>query len=122
MNLQLLDGSVYSWNVSSIGNYQFDENPLGVDELLEKVNTWQVTVFPNPATNLLNVKYNLPTEDNISISIFDLQGKLLLEVNKGIRTKGEHEEILDISILPAGHYVCCISGQTNTISKNIIKQ
>jgi len=122
MNLLLLDGSVYSWNVSSIGNYQFDENPLGVDELLEKVNTWQVTVFPNPATNLLNVKYNLPTEDNISISVFDLQGKLLLEVNKGIRTKGEHEEILDISILPAGQYLCRISGQTNTISKNIIKQ
>ena len=122
MNLQLLDGSVYSWNVSSIGNYQFDENPLGVDELLNKVNTWQVAVFPNPATNLLNVKYTLPTDDKILISLFDLQGKLIFEVNKGNRKKGEHEESLDISILPAGQYVCRISGQTNTISKNIIKQ
>ena len=24
MNLQLFDGSVYSWNVSSIGHYQYD--------------------------------------------------------------------------------------------------
>jgi hypothetical protein len=122
MNLQLLDGSVYSWNVSSIGNYQFDENPLGVDELLNKANNWKVNVFPNPATNLLNVKYNLPAEDKILISVFDLQGKLLLEVNKSNRTKGEHEEILDISKFPAGQYVCRIIGQTNTISKNIIKQ
>jgi hypothetical protein len=122
MNLLLLDGSVYSWNVSSIGNYQFDENPLGVDELLNIANIWQVAVFPNPATNLLNVKYNLPTVDNILISVFDLRGKLLLEVDKGKRTKGEHEEILDISKLPAGQYVCRINRQTNTISKNIIKQ
>ena len=122
MNLQLLDGSVYSWNVSSIGHYQYDENSIGIDELLNKANAWQVSVFPNPATNLLNVRYNLPTEDMILISVFDLQGKLLLEVNKGNRSKGEHEETLDISSFPAGQYVCRISGQTNTISKNIIKQ
>jgi hypothetical protein len=122
MNLQLLDGSVYSWNVSSIGHYQYDENSIGIDELLNKVNAWQVAVFPNPATNLLNVRYNLPTEDKMLISVFDLQGKLLLEINAGNRAKGEHEETLDLSTLPAGQYVCRISGQTNTISKNIIKQ
>lgn len=122
MNLHLLDGSVYSWNVSSIGHYQFDEGNVGIDELLNKANTWLVAVFPNPANNLLNVKYNLPTDDMILISVFDLQGKLLLEINNGNRAKGEHEEILDISTLPVGQYVCRIIGQTNTISKNIIKQ
>ena len=122
MNLQLFDGSVYSWNVSSIGHYQYDENSIGIDELLNKANAWQVIVFPNPATNLLNVRYNLPTEDQILISVFDLQGKLLFEINKGNKAKGEHEETLDLSALPAGQYVCCISGRTNTISKNIIKQ
>jgi hypothetical protein len=122
MKLQLLDGSVYSWNVSSIGHYQYDENSIGIDELLNKANAWQVSVFPNPATNLLNVRYSLPTEDKMLISVFDLQGKLLLEINAGNRAKGEHEESLDLSKLPGGQYVCSISGQTNTISKNIIKQ
>lgn len=122
MNLQLLDGSVYSWNVSSIGHYQYDENSLGIDELLNKANLWQVSVFPNPANNVLNVRYNLPTEDKISMAVFDLQGKLLIETNVGERTIGKHEETLDLSTLPAGQYVCRISGQTNTISKNIIKQ
>ncbi len=122
MNLQLLDGSVYSWNVSSIEHYQFDENSIGIDELLTKANAWRVNIFPNPANNVLHVRYNLPTEDKILISVFDLQGKLLLEINAGNRAKGEHEESLDISTFPAGQYVCRISGQTNTISKNIIKQ
>ena len=122
MNLQLLDGSVYSWNVSTIGHYQYDENTIGIDELLNKANSWQVNVFPNPANNLLNIRYNLPAEDKITITIFDLQGKLLLETNAGARVKGEHQESLDISSLSAGQYVCRLSGQKNTISKNIIKQ
>jgi hypothetical protein len=122
MNLQLFDGSVYSWNVSSIGHYQYDENSIGIDELLNKANAWQVNIFPNPAYNVLNVRYNLPTDDKILISVLDLQGKLLLEINKGNRAKGEHEETFDISSLTAGQYVCSISGQKNTISKNIIKQ
>jgi hypothetical protein len=122
MNLQLLDGSVYSWNVSSIGHYQYDENSLGIDELLNKANAWQVSVFPNPATNLLNVRYNLPTDDKMLISVFDMQGKLFLEINKGNRSKGEHEETLDLRTLPDGQYLCRISGQNYTISKNIIKQ
>jgi hypothetical protein len=122
MNLQLLDGSVYSWNVSSIGHYQYDENSSGIDELLNKANTLQISVFPNPAINLLTVKYNLPTDDKMLISVFDLQGKLLIEIIKGNIAKGEHEENLDLSKFPAGQYVCRLSGQTNTISKNIIKQ
>jgi hypothetical protein len=122
MNLQLLDGSVYSWNVSSIGHYQYDENSLGIDELLSKANAWQVSVFPNPANNLLNVRYNLPTNEKITLAVFDLQGKLLLVINSGYKSKGENEESLDISSLPMGQYVCRISGQNNTISKNIIKQ
>ena len=32
MNLQLMDGSIFSWNVSSIGHYQYDENSIGIDE------------------------------------------------------------------------------------------
>jgi hypothetical protein len=122
MNLQLFDGSVYSWNVSSIGYYQYDENTLGIEELLNRANSWQVGVFPNPANNLLNIHYNLPVEDKIIIALFDLQGKILLETNAGARAKGEHLESLDISSLEAGQYICRISGQKNTISKNIIKQ
>ncbi len=122
MNLQLFDGSVYSWNVSSIGHYQYDENSIGIVDLLSKANEWMVNVYPNPATNLLNVKYNLPNEDKILISLFDIKGKLLLEINAGNQAKGEHEETLDLSTLPDGQYVCHISGQRNTISKNIIKQ
>ena len=122
MNLHLLDGSVYSWNVSTIDYYNYDETTVKIQELLNNVNTWQAIVFPNPVSNLLHLQFNLPNEDAIKITLYDLQGKLIMKKNIGKQSAGQHLEILDIAHIPAGTYVCSIAGQSNAISKRIIKQ
>ena len=33
MNLHLLDGSLYAWNVSTIGHYEYEETALNIEEL-----------------------------------------------------------------------------------------
>ena len=45
MNLHLLDGSLYAWNVSTIGNYEYEETALNTQELLDKANAWNLSVF-----------------------------------------------------------------------------
>ena len=121
MNFRLWDGSVYAWNVSTIGRYQYDESSLNVQEWLNNANDWQVVVFPNPTSTNLNVRYNLPMEDEITIALFDNQGKLILQKNFGKQVFGEHQEILDLTSIPQGNYVCRIKGQKNTIIKTVIK-
>ncbi len=121
MNLHLWDGSLYSWNVSTIGHYEYDETILNTQEWLNQANTWQVRVFPNPTSTVLNVRFQLPKEDQVSISLSDLQGKLLLTKNIGTKTAGEYLETLDLSELPQGNYLCRISGQQQTITKQVIK-
>ena len=122
MNLHLLDGSTYSWNVSTIGDYQYDETSLNVQEWLNNANTWEVNVFPNPTSSALTVRYNLPKADEVSIGLYDMQGKLILSKNTEKKAKGEHKEILDLTDVPLGTYVCRISGQKNTITKQLIKK
>jgi len=121
MNLHLWDGTVYAWNVSTIGHYQYDESSLNVQEWLNKVNAWEVVIFPNPTSTNLNVRYNLTKEDEITIALFDMQGKLILQKNFGKQVSGEHQETLDLTSIPQGTYVCRISGQQNTITKTVIK-
>ena len=41
MNLHFLDGTLYAWNVSTIGYYQYEESALGVEEVLGRGNAWQ---------------------------------------------------------------------------------
>ena len=122
MNLHLLDGSLYAWNVSTIGHYEYEEAPLNTQELLDKANAWNLTVFPNPTSTNLNVSFNLPKADEMSIALYDLQGKVVLEKKLGTKAMGKYQEVLNISALPNGIYVCRISGVHNSITKQIIKK
>jgi hypothetical protein len=122
MNLHLLDGSTYSWNVSTIGYYEYDQTPSNVEQLVDLANTWQAVVFPNPVNNSLQIRYLLPKADVVKIALYDMQGKLIVENNIGNQKEGQHQAMLDLSHINAGSYVCRITGQKASISKQIIKQ
>jgi hypothetical protein len=121
MNLHLWDGSVYSWNVSTISYYQYDESSLNIQEWLINANVWEVNLLPNPTSSALTVRFNLPQTDEVCIGIYDMQGKLILAKNLGKKETGEYQELLDLSDVPQGTYVCRISGRKNTITKQLIK-
>ena len=121
MNLHLLDGSVYGWNVSTIGDYQYNESSLNVQEWLNSANAWEVVIFPNPTSTNLNLRYNLPKDDEITIALFDMQGKLILQKSLGKQVSGEQQQTLYVSNLPEGSYVCRIKGQHQTVTKTVIK-
>ena len=122
MNLHLLDGSVYAWNVSTIGHYEYDETSLNLNEWISAANAWEVSVFPNPTNTNLHIRFNLPKEDEVSITLYDIQGKLILEKKMGNQISGEHQETLDLKNLIQGSYVCRITGKQNSITKQVIKQ
>jgi hypothetical protein len=121
MNLQLRDGSIYKWNVSSIGKYQYNKGSLNVKELLERINSWEVNIYPNPTSNEFNLSFNLPKEDEITISLYDIKGNLLKNIQLGKQPIGENKEVLDLSSLPSGTFLCRIIGQNNVITKKFIK-
>jgi hypothetical protein len=122
MQLHMNDGSIFSRNVSTIGHYQYSESSVNVENLLADLNDWNLQVFPNPTTDELNLRYHLPKEDKITLSIFDLQGKLILEQVAGEKLSGENQDIIDLRQIAAGTYICRISGKSNSISKQIIKR
>ena len=121
MNLHMLDGSVYAWNVSTIGYYQYDETSLNLQEWLNNANAREVTIFPNPTSSTLTVRFNLPLSDEVSIELYDIQEKLILTKSLGKKETGEHQEVLDLSNVSEGSYLCRLSGQKNTITKQLIK-
>ena len=122
MNLHFIDGSLYSWNVSMIGYYQYGESQVNVHEWLNQANAWEVSVYPNPTDARLNLKFNVPVADDFSLSLMDAQGKRILEKKLGSLPTGVHNEALDLCHLPQGIYVCRIAGRQHTITKQIVKQ
>jgi hypothetical protein len=122
MNLYLMDGSLYTWNVSTIGDYDYGDSSLNAGALLNSLNTWDLIIFPNPVSNSLKIQYKLPKEDKISIALYDVLGKLILEKKFGEQLPGSHSDVIDLTNIPKGNYGLRIVGQNQSITKNVIKQ
>lgn len=76
-----------------------------------------ITLFPNPVSNNLKVKFNQPLTD-IKVSIFSLEGKSIFNKN----FINEQDIDLDISSLASGFYILNIIKQgQNIYSQKFIK-
>lgn len=123
MQLYLLDGSLFSWNVNSIGYFIYDENNVGyTDELLDEINSLNLRVYPNPVDEILSLSYHLSKEDAFQFEIYDLNGRLFTKKNVGNQTFGYQEEHIIIKDLPSGSYLLKVKGREWTITKKIIKE
>ena len=121
MKLYLWDGSVFNWNVSTIEHYEFDEPMVNMEELLISANSFNFKLFPNPTGSYLNVSFYLPQSDQIFIRLFDLQGNVMIEKELGVLPSKYWIELLDLTNVPAGSYICGISGLNFFINKQVIK-
>lgn len=120
MNLQFTDGTIYSWNINTLSKFQYDLNALSAPELINFANIMNVIIYPNPTINLLQININLKLEEDITIALYDLQGKIILEKKLGKQNFGEHQQTLEMKNIPPGSYDLMIIGKKNTIIKKII--
>ena len=85
-----------------------DEETLGEEAIF---------VYPNPAKEFINVEFSGLNDENISIEITDVFGKVVQKEN----SKNENQMFnLNVSSLAAGYYVLKISSGNSVIQKKII--
>ena len=63
-------------------------------------NNFNLQVFPNPASQMLTIKYHLPTEANISIAIFNSIGETVKQLENKFEPAGNHSLHWAVSELP----------------------
>jgi len=126
MNLHLTDGTVYSWNVSTIGHYEFDEL-VTTDNAQQNAVLAPMKVYPNPTTGRLSVEYALETEASVSLEVRDLQGRIVRLLEQGTRPAGSHTALWDGTdaegrAAAAGTYLCRIITPRVKMSRTFIIQ
>ncbi len=65
------------------------------------LNPVQVTVFPNPASEVINIEFDTPTDGEISLFLLDTQGKLVKTDKIEAATTNKQINMQD---LPSGIY------------------
>lgn len=94
-----------------------------LSKISETINQNKIECYPNPANEVLNVKFSATHGDIITISIEDITGKKIVEKEESILSSGVNNIRLDVSELANGTYVLTlidgdsIANQTITITK-----
>lgn len=94
----MLDSGVFLEGAS------FSAFPLTGQDNQSLMDGMQINLFPNPASNVLNI--NMATENPASFSmrVIDLTGKTVLQPNVNISVEDQFQWPLDISSLAKGSY------------------
>lgn len=83
----------------------------------ESINN--VVLHPNPSNGIVNLSFDLKNDDQISISIVDVNGKVVYEHTPTYKLSGTHS--IEISTeLPKGVYTSIISTESYKVTKKLI--
>jgi len=90
---------------------------IGVEPINEiATQFWLKQNYPNPFNPVTNIVYNLPTESEVTLKIYNLIGQEVRTLVNGIQNKGKYEIMFDGKDLASGMYVYVI--EANTLNGN----
>ncbi len=73
--------------------------------------------YPNPFNPSTTIRYALPTESKVSISIYNLLGQEITTLVNDVQSSGYHEVVFDASSLSSGVYLYRINAVSSAGSK-----
>lgn len=90
---------------------------VGTEEVSESMG---IVIYPNPAMEQLHVETDDRQTGDVTIDLFDVQGRLVSNLYKGIGN-GILREVYDIHTLPPGSYVVRFSGANGIARARFVK-
>jgi PKD repeat protein len=78
-----LGNNIYIDDINISGNY------TGINDDLE--SAYSFSVFPNPASDVANIKFDLPKNQNVKIDLYDITGRLIKNIVDQNLTPGEYQ-------------------------------
>jgi hypothetical protein len=100
------------WELSSGGPQYLQNADVGIG--------FHLRIYPNPVLKTIGIEYNLPKANDIELSIFDVNGRLVKESNCPKQEPGTHNKLFDITHLSQGVYFIRLRTTNHTEIKKVI--
>ena len=76
--------------------------------------------YPNPFSQTTHIRYALPQAAEVSLVVFDLLGRQVATLVKGLEAAGQYEVTFDSSNLSNGQYIYRLSANGAVLSRNLM--
>jgi hypothetical protein len=97
--------------ITAFGNSSAGENVLRLEQ--EIFNATALKLAPNPATDVVTASLELPTDDTVSLMLYDMHGRAVGALaHARSASMGRHEIQFSTAALPSGVYVCVMQTAT----------
>ena len=93
---------------------------VSVDEALTAPNFTLLQNFPNPADDVTRVNYELTTAGRVNVAVYDITGKMVMNVDEGLLPAGTHRTVLNVAALPAGVYQYTLTVGENQLTRKMV--
>jgi len=115
------DGTMVSWNIADIFNYEFDLTLSASDGALDESNA--LKIYPNPSSDRVQIEYTGSETGDVLIEVLDGSGRLTEVVYRGPHAEKTKTnwEIRSSAVAP-GIYLCRVSSRNKVITGKIIVQ
>ncbi|SHJ94436.1 pectinesterase family protein [Epilithonimonas mollis] len=107
---------VFDWMPESSVNIDF--GTLAVNNF----GKGQALVYPNPFADQVKISYHLKSNYDISVSIYDMNGRIVKSIEKSNQKSGNNELVIDGNDLKPGIYFYSLKTDSRQINGKLIKK
>ena len=92
------------------GDFEIDEALVANSDGYIDVNVYDAmsysisSIYPNPFNPETTIEYIIPTDEMVSVSIYDLNGRMVTSLSNGVQSAGYHSVVWNASEMPTGLY------------------
>jgi hypothetical protein len=109
--VMFLDQGVVNWDAYFLDDFNLSSAPLAINNILDNDN---ITIYPQPATNTLNVEIKRNNKEINKLQLFDIKGCLLLS-----QSINQDNTSLDVSGFDSGIYFVKIQSDKTVFTQKI---
>jgi len=111
-------GSQYYTNNTPMVRFNFDPAIVGIESNVAN-NMELGQNIPNPFNNTTAINYSVKSNANVTLTVVDMTGKVVMTVNEGTKAAGDYKITLDASTLAGGMYHYTLSNGETSITKSM---
>ncbi|MCH8494435.1 MAG: T9SS type A sorting domain-containing protein [Balneolales bacterium] len=128
--LELEEDATYYWSVQAIDNVYngsaFAPEQSFVYDVLVSIDQdhlpREVTLaqnYPNPFNPVTTIQFSLPTEEHVTLTVYDITGRQVAQVSDALYSAGHHSIGFDGSRLASGVYIYQLRTQNQTLTRKM---
>ncbi len=116
------DGLIGVADKTNLGFYTF-EYIVGVDEESQALlpeSPFLASPFPNPFNSTTTIGYSLLMAGNVSLTVYDLSGRLVANLADGAKPAGTHEAVWTADGVSSGVYMVALDAGSMVLREKVV--